>query len=59
MTWDTVKLNDGRHIPGVGFGSSHNQGQDIALIIGTAIESGFDHIDTAQGIYHIPRLRLY
>jgi predicted aldo/keto reductase-like oxidoreductase len=50
MTWGTVKLSDGRHIPGVGFGSSHHPGEDIVTIIDTAIEAGFDHIDTAQGM---------
>lgn len=48
MPWKSIKLNDGRHLPGVGFGSSGHPKERTADDIELAIGSGFEHIDTAQ-----------
>jgi hypothetical protein len=48
MPFSPVKLNDGRHIPAIGFGTWKIP-QDVASDqTQQAIEVGFDHIDTAQ-----------
>ncbi|GHJ83636.1 hypothetical protein NliqN6_0038 [Naganishia liquefaciens] len=48
MPFTSVKLNDGRHIPAIGFGTWKIP-QDVAGDqTQQAIEVGFDHIDTAQ-----------
>jgi hypothetical protein len=48
MPFTSVKLNDGRHIPAIGFGTWKIP-QDVASDqTQQAIEVGFDHIDTAQ-----------
>ncbi|WVF73206.1 hypothetical protein IAT40_008025 [Kwoniella sp. CBS 6097] len=48
MPWEDIKLNDGRKIPGVSYGSSRHSGQDTAATVDEAIHAGFDSIDTAQ-----------
>lgn len=48
MPWTWAKLNDGRHLPGIGFGSSGHPNERTADDIELAIGSGFEHIDTAQ-----------
>jgi len=48
MPFKEIKLNDGRIVPQIGFGTwkiPQDKTQDNVL---TAIEVGFDHIDTAQ-----------
>ena len=48
----TVKLNDGKQIPAVGFGNMHGweneytqQAEDVPAL---ALKHGFRHLDTAQ-----------
>lgn len=43
-----VALNDGRHIPQLGFGVWQIQQRDAAGVIGEALRLGYRHIDTAQ-----------
>ena len=50
MPWESVKLNDGRKLPGIGFGSSGHPKERTADDIELAIGSGFEHIDTAQSM---------
>ncbi|KAH8809693.1 Aldo/keto reductase [Flagelloscypha sp. PMI_526] len=48
--WGSVKLNDGNTIPqAVGFGTwKRGNGDFVIDLVGTALESGFSHIDTAE-----------
>ncbi|KAF9483585.1 Aldo/keto reductase [Pholiota conissans] len=49
MPFADIELNDGNKIPAIAFGSgSVNKGQDIHRYIEQAIETGFNHLDTAQ-----------
>lgn len=48
---DSVKLNDGTTIPQLGFGTYLVPPEETAATVGTALEVGYRHIDTAQG-YH-------
>ncbi|KAJ9104117.1 hypothetical protein QFC19_004101 [Naganishia cerealis] len=48
MPFDNVKLNDGRIIPGIGFGTWKIPRDVAGDQTQQAIEVGFDHIDTAQ-----------
>jgi hypothetical protein len=48
MPWTDIKLSDGRHIPGIGFGSSGHPKERCADDMVLALDSGFEHIDTAQ-----------
>ncbi|ORY23695.1 putative oxidoreductase, partial [Naematelia encephala] len=48
MPWDTVTLNDGTKIPSIGFGSAFHTKERTIADLGTAIEVGFDHIDTSD-----------
>ena len=43
-----IKLNNGRYIPSIGFGTSLVTGNDCIEIINKAIEVGYRHIDTAS-----------
>lgn len=43
-----VKLNNGRYIPSIGFGTSLITGNECIEVIKTAIEVGYKHIDTAS-----------
>lgn len=44
-----IKLNDGRSIPGIGFGTWRiGNGEMVVRQVDQAINTGFDHIDTAQ-----------
>ncbi|WVW85923.1 hypothetical protein I302_107961 [Kwoniella bestiolae CBS 10118] len=47
MPWTDIKLNDGREIPGISFGSSRHSGDTVSTV-DEAIHAGFDSIDTAQ-----------
>ncbi|KAF8307779.1 Aldo/keto reductase [Clavulina sp. PMI_390] len=48
-TFDDIKLNDGRSIPGIGFGTwKIGSGQTVVDQVDQAVEVGFTHIDTAQ-----------
>ncbi|WRT70440.1 uncharacterized protein IL334_007438 [Kwoniella shivajii] len=47
MPWSDIKLNDGRKIPGISFGTSRHSG-DTTATVDAAIYAGFDSIDTAQ-----------
>ncbi|WWC91507.1 uncharacterized protein L201_006453 [Kwoniella dendrophila CBS 6074] len=47
MPWQDIKLNDGREIPGISFGTSRHSGDTVATV-DAAIHAGFDSIDTAQ-----------
>ncbi|ORY75371.1 NADP-dependent oxidoreductase domain-containing protein [Leucosporidium creatinivorum] len=49
MAWGTRKLNDGRELPEIGFGTwTAGSGQTVVDQVEQAIETGFNHIDTAQ-----------
>ncbi|KAH9945543.1 Aldo/keto reductase [Amylocystis lapponica] len=49
MPWDVIKLNDGRTIPSVAYGTwTLGKGQSTINNVDTAIAVGFNHIDTAQ-----------
>lgn len=44
-----IKLNDGRSIPGIGFGTWRTgTGEAVVRQVDQAINIGFDHVDTAQ-----------
>lgn len=47
----STKLNDGTTIPQLGFGTFMVPAEETAATVGTALEVGYRHIDTAQG-YH-------
>jgi 2,5-diketo-D-gluconate reductase A len=44
----TIDLNDGTSIPQLGFGTYLVPPQDTAATVGSALEAGYRHIDTAQ-----------
>ncbi|MFN3866580.1 MAG: aldo/keto reductase [Demequina sp.] len=44
-----MKLNDGTTIPQLGFGTYLVPPEETAATVGTALEVGYRHIDTAQG----------
>ncbi|KAI5478666.1 NADP-dependent oxidoreductase domain-containing protein [Pseudohyphozyma bogoriensis] len=47
--WGLIELNDGRKIPEIGWGSwTAGSGQTVVDQVYQAIDTGFDHIDTAQ-----------
>lgn len=48
MTSPTIRLNDGRWIPQIGFGSALPPSLDTAAVVREAIEAGYRHIDTAK-----------
>jgi len=49
MPWTDVTLNDGHKLPEVGYGTwKIGKGAQAVDQIGTALEVGFDHIDSAQ-----------
>jgi len=49
MPWDTVKLNDGKKVPSIAFGTwKRGNGQESIDLVDLALSTGFDHIDTAQ-----------
>ena len=52
MPFHSIKLNDGRSIPAIGFGSWKIPRDVATHQTGQAIETGFDHIDTAQVYYN-------
>lgn len=52
MPFHDVKLNDGRSIPAIGFGSWKIPRDQATSQTDQAIEVGFDHIDTAQVYYN-------
>lgn len=68
MPFHEIKLNDGRKIPEIGFGSWKIPKDVCVGQVDQAIDVGFDHIDTAQGervclagvntLYMLPRLFL-
>ena len=43
-----ITLNDGHHIPQLGFGTYQVPPEDTAATVRTALEIGYRHIDTAQ-----------
>ena len=43
-----ITLNDGRHIPQLGFGTYKIAPDQAASAVRTALEVGYRHIDTAQ-----------
>lgn len=45
---ESVKLNNGKYIPTIGFGTSLITGEECIRIIKTSIEVGYRHIDTAS-----------
>ena len=47
-TVPTITLNDGSHIPQLGFGTSQVPAEETAATVRTALEVGYRHIDTAQ-----------
>lgn len=44
---NNIKLNNGRYIPSIGFGTSLITGEECINVIKKAIEVGYRHIDTA------------
>jgi hypothetical protein len=54
MPWSTITLNDGRKIPQIGFGSAGHSLETTPDVIDTALDVGFDHIDTAQSKLYEP-----
>lgn len=49
MPWDPIRLNSGHYIPSIAFGTwTLGNGQGPVDQIEQALETGFDHIDTAQ-----------
>lgn len=48
MSSPAIRLNDGRLIPQIGFGSALPPSVDAAALIREAIEVGYRHIDTAK-----------
>jgi 2,5-diketo-D-gluconate reductase A len=44
----TITMNDGNTIPQLGFGVFQIQPEDTAKAVGTALEVGYRHIDTAE-----------
>ncbi|WP_291377465.1 aldo/keto reductase [Demequina sp.] len=49
MTTPTITLNNGTIIPQLGFGTFQVFADDAVETVGTALDVGFRHIDTAQG----------
>lgn len=47
MTVPVLKLNDGNAIPQLGFGVWQIDAAETAKVVGTALETGYRHIDTA------------
>ncbi|WWC70725.1 uncharacterized protein I206_104676 [Kwoniella pini CBS 10737] len=47
MPWEDIKLNDGRKIPGISFGTSRHSGDTVSTV-DEAIHAGFNSLDTAQ-----------
>ena len=47
MSAPTIRLNDGKAIPQIGFGTSPLNDRDVAPAVMSAIEAGYRHIDTA------------
>lgn len=48
-TFEPIKLNDGRVIPGIGYGTwKIGSGETVVNQVDQALSVGFDHIDTAQ-----------
>src|SRR5690349_15002626 len=45
----TVRLNDGKSIPRIGFGVWRLDEGKAPEVVASAIEAGYRHIDTAQG----------
>lgn len=48
MPFKTIKLNDGREIPEIGFGTWKIPQDVTSQQVQQGIEVGFDHVDTAQ-----------
>ncbi|MGV0994295.1 MAG: aldo/keto reductase [Mycobacterium sp.] len=48
MTVPTITLNDGNHIPQLGFGTYKVPADETAAAVRSALEVGYRHIDTAQ-----------
>ncbi|GJE97123.1 aldo/keto reductase [Phanerochaete sordida] len=49
MPFGTVKLNDGREMPTIAYGTGSKwKGHDVTTYVEQAIDVGFSHIDTAQ-----------
>lgn len=48
MPFKTIKLNDGRQIPEIGFGTWKIPQDVTSQQVQQGIEVGFDHVDTAQ-----------
>ena len=48
----TVQLNDGRHIPQLGFGVFRVDPEETERVVTDALEVGYRHIDTAAAYYN-------
>ncbi len=48
MTYPSVKLNDGRSIPQLGFGVWQVENDVAEKVVGIALDDGYRHIDTAK-----------
>jgi 2,5-diketo-D-gluconate reductase A len=49
LTVPTIRLNDGRHIPRIGFGVWQIENDAVTAAVSTALETGYRLVDTAQG----------
>lgn len=50
MPWPTITLNDGHRMPSLAYGHVYWIDNDtIEPDVLTALQVGFDHLDTAQG----------
>lgn len=55
MPWDPIRLNSGYYIPGIAFGTwTLGNGQASIDQVEQALETGFNHIDTAQSYRNEP-----
>ena len=53
MPWPVIKLSDGTQMPSIAYGHIYWLDQEtIAPDVTTALEVGFDHLDTAQGEFN-------
>ena len=48
MTVPTVKLNDGNHIPQLGYGVWQVGNDEAVAAVSEALKAGYRHIDTAR-----------
>lgn len=52
MAVPTIELNDGTHIPQLGFGTWQVADDDAVSAVATALQTGYRHIDTAAAYFN-------